>query len=89
MRDREKIVQSLERVYREAYQAAEARGDADAMARLDFEFQRDQVHLEVMLDLRALLTPPPAEGEEEASLVDRGTALLEKARTLKNITRLR
>ena len=29
--------------------------DEDAMARLDFEFQRDQLYLEVALDLRELL----------------------------------
>ena len=88
MRERNQILDSLERVYREAFQAAEERDDATAMADLDFRFQRDQVKLEVLLDIRDLLTPPAPETESEdavGGLLD--TA--QKIKKIKNLTRLR
>lgn len=82
MRDRERILQSLEKVYRGAFSAAEEAGDAAQMARLDLEYQRDQVHLEVLLDIRDLLEPTtPVE--------DKTTSLLEKAQKLRQLTKLR
>ena len=50
--------------------------------RLDFEFQRDQLYLEVLLDLRDLMSSSP---EDEKST----SSLLEKAQQLRNLTRLR
>ena len=88
MRSRDRVLQSLENVYREAFQSAEGRDDKDEMARLDFEYQRDQLQLEVLLDVRELLSPP-AEPQEDESLVDKGSALLDKARSIRKITRLR
>ena len=88
MRNRERVLQSLENVYLEAFQAADARGDKSEMARLDLEYQREQLRLEVLLDIRELLAPPEPE-TAEGSLVDKGSALLDKARTLRKITRLR
>ncbi len=88
MRDRNQILDSLERVYRDAFQAAEQQDDATAMADLDFRFQRDQVKLEVLLDIRDLLTPPAPEAESEdtvGGLLD--TA--QKIKKIKNLTRLR
>ncbi len=88
MRERTQILDSLERVYREAFQAAEQQDDATAMADLDFRFQRDQVKLEVLLDIRDLLTPPEPETESEdtvGGLLD--TA--QKIKKIKNLTRLR
>ena len=88
MRDRHQILDSLERVYREAFQSAEERDDAGAKADLDFRFQRDQVNLEVLLDIRDLLTPvEPAESVDEkvGGLLD--TA--QKIKKIKNLTRLR
>lgn len=60
MRPRDRILSNLESTYREAFEAAKARDDQVEMARLDFEFQRDQIHLEVLLDLRTLLAERPA-----------------------------
>lgn len=80
MRDRERVLQSLENVYRSAFVTAEEAGDAAAMARLDIEYQRDQVHLEVLLDIRELLTPEQP---------DQTTSLLEKAQQLRRLTKLR
>jgi len=83
MRSRDRILASLEGVFREAFGRAEARRDTGAMENLDFEYQREQLRLEVLLDLRDLLTPEP---EPEAPSA--GT-LLEKAEALRRITRLR
>ena len=80
MRDRDRVLQSLESVYRTAFDEARGRDDADAMARLDLDYQRDQLHLEVLLDIRELLAPTQ---EDEAA------SLLEKAQALRNITKLR
>jgi hypothetical protein len=51
------------------------------MARLDLEFQRDQVHLEVLLDIRDVLSVPAKE--------EKGSSLLEKAQALRQLTKLR
>jgi len=86
VRGRNKIVTSLEKAYRSEFERAESAGDEARMALLDFEFQRDQVFLEVLLDVRTALvaleeTPEPEEGA--------ASSLLDKARTLRDITRLR
>jgi Spy/CpxP family protein refolding chaperone len=80
MRNRERVLQSLENVYRAAFVSAEEAGDSSAMARLDLEYQRDQLHLEVLLDIRELLTPEQP---------DQTTARLEKAHQLRRLTKLR
>lgn len=80
MRQRDRILQSLEGVYQEAFRAARDRGDEKEMARLDLEYQRDQVHLEVLLDVRDLLMAPAPE---------KGPSLLEKAQALRQLTKLR
>ena len=81
MRDRQRILDNLEKLYRDEL---DRRGESkEAMGeRLDFEFQRDQLYLEVMLDLRDLLG---GSAEEEKST----SSLLEKAQQLRNLTRLR
>ena len=80
MRSRDRVLQSLENVYRSAFTAAEETGDTTAMAKLDVAYQRDQLQLEVLLDIRDLLTP-----ETE----DKTISLLEKAQTLRKLTKLR
>lgn len=87
MRERETILANLETVYREAYERARESDDAEEMARLDFRFQRDQLLLEAVLDVRRLLAArPPAEEEGEARSE---SSLLDKAEALRKITRLR
>lgn len=81
MRPRDRVIQSLESAFREAFSAAQERDDRAEMARLELDFQRDQIQLEVLLDVRDLLSSP---GQEE-----RGTSLLEKAQVLRQLTRLR
>lgn len=82
MRHRERVLQSLDGVYREVFQAAKERGEDVEMARLDLEYQRDQLYLELLLDIRELLAPPAVEEE-------RGSSLLDKAQALRKITKLR
>ncbi len=84
MRKRKRIIENLEDLYRRAFESAEAADDKEGMARLDFDFQRDQLYLEVMLDLRELLVTPEPE-EEAPSLLEKA----EKLRRLKRLTRLR
>ena len=77
MRDRQRILDNLEKLYRNELD----RGATSE--RLDFEFQRDQLYLEVMLDLRDLMGAAPPEEENSTS------SLLEKAQQLRNLTKLR
>ena len=80
MRSRDRVLQSLEKVYRAAFTAAEDAGDTVRMAGLEVEYQRDQLHLEVMLDIRDLLEPEVA---------DKTISLLEKAQSIRKLTKLR
>ena len=80
MRSRERVLQSLEKVYRAAFSAADEEGDTAKMAGLDGEYQRDQLHLEVLLDIRDLLAP---------EVTDKTISLLEKAQSIRKLTRLR
>ncbi|TVR53882.1 MAG: hypothetical protein EA421_09805 [Gemmatimonadales bacterium] len=80
MRSRRRILDSLESVYRDAFRKAEEGGDAEGMARLDFDYQREQLRMEVLLDLRELLLPKEEESEGETSLLDRAEALRRIAR---------
>ena len=87
MRDRQRILDNLEKLYRnELDRSAGTEGAGGERAaggeRLDFEFQRDQLYLEVILDLRDLMGGSPEEEKSTASL-------LEKAQQLRNLTRLR
>ncbi len=80
MRSRDRVLQSLENVYRSAFTAAEQAGDTASMAKLDVDYQRDQLQLERLLDIRELLAP-------EAE--DKTISLLEKAQSLRKLTKLR
>jgi len=82
MRGRKRILDDLERAYREAFQRAEAAGDDRRMSDLDFDFQRDQLWFEVALDLRDLLAGAPERDEDDGS-----PGLLEKAKALRDLTR--
>ena len=83
MRSRDRVLQSLENVYRTAFTAAEAAGDTERMETLDMDYQRDQLQLEILLDIRELLQPEP---EDSA---DKTISLLEKAQNIRNLTKLR
>jgi hypothetical protein len=81
-RPRDRILTNLETVYREAFDRAKAAGDERRMADLDAAYQREQLLLEVLLDIRDALTPAPAKKSAAAEAV----AALD---TVRKITKLR
>jgi len=87
-RPRERILGNLESIYREAYDRAKAAGDQTRMADVDAAYQREQLLLEVLLDIRDALAVPPAvaEGSPGKSAGADPVAALE---TIRRITKLR
>ncbi len=55
-RSRDRILANLEAIYRDAYERAGAAGDQARMLDLDAAYQREQLLLEVLLDIRDALT---------------------------------
>ena len=51
-RSRERILQNLETMYREAFERAKAAGEENQLATLDFAYRREQLYLEILLDIR-------------------------------------
>ena len=89
MRHRRKVLTSLESTYREAFERAKEGDNDEEMVRLDLDFQRDQLHLEVLLDIRDLLiVEVEPTGTDQKSLIQEGSALIEKASALRRMTRL-
>lgn len=84
-RPREKILENLESVYREAYDRAKTTGDERRMADLDAAYQREQLLLEVLLDIRDSLSSKAAPGSAPAPGPD-PIATLE---TIRRISQLR
>ncbi len=80
-RRRDKILSNLESIYREAYDRAKTIDDPGRMLDLDASYQREQLLLEVLLDIR----------DEIGSIgeVPTGKSALEKLQTLRNLTKLR
>lgn len=78
MRPRERILANLESLYRETYEKAAAAGDAARMADLDNGYMRDQLMLEILLDIRDLFAVAPAAPKPGASALE----TLEKLRRL-------
>ena len=85
MRPRQQILDNLESVYREAYDRAKALKDERRMSDLDAAYQREQLLLEVLLDIRDGIggspkQKPPAEpGGNPIAALD----------TIRRITKLR
>ncbi|HET9605195.1 MAG TPA: hypothetical protein VFO96_12965 [Gemmatimonadales bacterium] len=80
MRSRDRILANLESIYRESYEQAKS-ADAEARMRdLDNAFQRDQLMLEILLDIRDLFSVAPAAS---------GGSALERLEALRKLTRLR
>ena len=59
MRDRQKILGNLDSLYREGFLRAEEDGNQEAMVSMDFDFQRDQLFLEALLDILKAAFPFP------------------------------
>ena len=80
MRSRDNILSNLESIYRESYERAKGRDDNARMADLDCAYVRDQLTLEILLDIRDLFAVAPAAPAK-------GTSALEKLETLRRLTR--
>lgn len=51
-RSRDRILTNLDEMYREAFTRAQTSGDNTQMATLDFAYRREQLYLEILLDIR-------------------------------------
>jgi len=60
MRTRVRILENLESIYRESYERARTEGLAARMVELDNAYMRDQLMLEILLDIRDLFSVAPA-----------------------------
>jgi hypothetical protein len=82
MRPRDRILANLENIYRDSYERAKTEGLQLRMEELDAAYQRDQLMMEVFLDIRDLfLQAPPA--------AQPGTGAIEKLEALRRLTKLR
>lgn len=78
MRSRERILTNLETLYRENYDRAQALEDPARMADLENAYLRDQLMLEILLDIRDLFAVAPAAPKPGTSALE----TLEKLRRL-------
>ncbi len=85
-RARSQILGNLEELYRESYERARTAGDQAQMQRLDFDFRRDQLYLEAVLDVRDLLAAPPAPAPTEGTA--REKSVLEQLNDIRSLSRL-
>ena len=60
MRPRDRILANLESIYRESYDRAKAAGETARMIDLESAYMRDQLMLEILLDVRDLFAAPPS-----------------------------
>ncbi len=80
-RAREPILENLDVIYREAYDRAKKANDESRMLDLDASYQREQLILEVLLDVRDALL---ALSDSAASKTG-----IEKLEALKRLTRFK
>jgi hypothetical protein len=80
MRARERILANLESLYRESYDRAKRSGDEGRMIDLDSAYTRDQLMLEILLDIRDLFSVAPAAS---------GGSALEKLEAVRRLTKHR
>jgi hypothetical protein len=76
-RPKDRILANLESIYREAYDRAGAGGDKTRMLDLDAAYQREQLLLEVLIDIRDALTA----GTTSAGALEKLAALRKLTRT--------
>ena len=80
VRPRDRILANLETIYRESYDRARTAGQDARMAELDWAYMRDQLMLEILLDIRDLFSVAPAAS---------GGSALEKLEAIRRLTKLR
>ena len=71
-RPRDRILANLESIYRDAYERADKAGDKQRMLDLDAAYQREQLLLEVLMDIRDAL---PAAAKPADSALEKLAAL--------------
>lgn len=75
MRSRDRILANLETIYQESFDRAKASGEALRMAELDNAYMRDQLMLEILLDIRDLFAVAPAAPPQGKSALQQLEAL--------------
>ena len=80
MRSRDRILANLESIYRESYERAKTAGEGGRMIDLESAYMRDQLMLEILLDIRALFAVAPAAS---------GGSALEKLEAIRRLTKPR
>jgi hypothetical protein len=80
MRPRDRILANLESIYRESYDRAQELSDKGRMLDLESAYMRDQLMLEILLDIRDLFSVAPAAS---------GGSALEKLEAVRRLTKLR
>jgi hypothetical protein len=80
MRPRERILANLESIYRESYERAKTAGEGARMIDLESAYMRDQLMLEILLDIRDLFSVAPAAT---------GGSALEKLEAIRRLTKPR
>ncbi len=70
MRSRDRILENLESIYRESYERASAEGAANRMTELESAYMRDQLMLEILLDIRDLFSVAPGSTRAGASTIE-------------------
>ena len=80
MRSRERILNNLDQIYRESYDRAKDADQELRMADLDNAYMRDQLMLEILLDIRDLFAVAPAAPAPGKSSLERLEVLRRLAR---------
>lgn len=80
MRSRDRILGNLDTIYRESYDRAKESTDERRMVELDWAYMRDQLMLEILLDIRDLFSVAPAAA---------GGTALEKLEAIRRLAKLR
>jgi hypothetical protein len=80
MRSRDRILANLESIYRESYERAKTAGEGARMIDLESAYMRDQLMLEILLDIRDLFSVAPAAS---------GGSALDKLEAIRRLTKPR
>jgi len=81
MRSRDRILANLEAIYRESYDRARELSDQGRMVDLESAYMRDQLMLEILLDIRDLFSVAPAASS--------GGTALDQLEAIRRLTKLR
>jgi hypothetical protein len=80
-RPRQRILENLEAIYSDAYNVAKGADDQGRMRELDASYQREQLLIEVLLDIR--------DGLYAIAEAPSATSALDKIAALRKLTKLR